>query len=1010
MENATLSPLARLYVLLCIPHIWLVGKFWFVCEDAFITFRYSRNLANGLGARYNLGEHSPVEGYSNFLWMLIAAFFEFIGMDVTFWMPLISAACGLCLLWLILHTLHERLGMSLLVTGLAGAVYALFVPAAVWTTGGLATMPQSLLMFSSFVWLAYAQNRREAIIAGLLALTLAWIRTEGIEWGIVIAGCASVSRYQRGYDLKRPLATFFGILLVGYGVYFAWRYNYYHSILSNTAHAKVDLSSESLARGIQYVSYYGILMLSPLVLIPAAAVASLGRRRADGVGFAALAIGVPTYALVISGDYMAFFRMMVPGVAFMSVSFGFLYDGMLRRYEGQLPAISTAAVAVAILGVLPGYDVILVPEQLLNAVQTRLIATESLEKDLALQGLEIADRNDYLFGFGESFYIRRGRNEMKRWERMHNNPIRWKADAEGLMQVVQPTDRLVTGAIGALGYFTNLYIYDQHGLIDGAVSQRREREQLRWPGHDKYVRKTYFLRKNPEILEYQVVFGEEAAVKIAIAGYEFDKPAPREWYYPDVTQVQVNGLEEPVYVVLQRRAESPEAARRGWRRFDEDWGAVLAQLVRKTGRGKSAPPWVVQALGGRWRTYTKENSLEEEELAELVRLEMMDDVNALVSATSEKRGVQMGAVQNHAAPGHMLYTSGHRPVAMLTDLAGQMKHRWSFKFSDVWSGFPVEKDHPGRRYWRRAYLLPEGELLALYEGLGLIKLDKHSKLIWKRANRAHHALDLTEDGEIYILTRLARLLTRNGQQRPFLEDSVTVISANGSEKFAVSILDALEASDFQDLIAEVELKDELLVANSIQVLDGSFAERLPQFKQGNVLLSLPNLSTLVVLDMEQQKIVWAATGDFELQHDAKMLPNGHLLMFDGRPDQGARALEIDPLTMETVWSFEGVETRSVSSQSSGLVDRLPNGNTLVVNSNGGHAAEVNSTGVKVWEFLNPHRVGDDDEFVATLLQADRLESAPLGWLAELEPWTPNRGEGEKHRSTKEKNAKKEKTK
>lgn len=41
-------------------------------EDAFISFRYSRNLVEGHGLVFNIGE-KPVEGYTNFLWVLIGA-------------------------------------------------------------------------------------------------------------------------------------------------------------------------------------------------------------------------------------------------------------------------------------------------------------------------------------------------------------------------------------------------------------------------------------------------------------------------------------------------------------------------------------------------------------------------------------------------------------------------------------------------------------------------------------------------------------------------------------------------------------------------------------------------------------------------------------------------------------------------------------------------------------------------------------------------------------------------
>ena len=43
-----------------------------VAEDAFITFRFSKNLAEGHGILWDLGEQ-PVKGYTNFLWLVIAA-------------------------------------------------------------------------------------------------------------------------------------------------------------------------------------------------------------------------------------------------------------------------------------------------------------------------------------------------------------------------------------------------------------------------------------------------------------------------------------------------------------------------------------------------------------------------------------------------------------------------------------------------------------------------------------------------------------------------------------------------------------------------------------------------------------------------------------------------------------------------------------------------------------------------------------------------------------------------
>ena len=55
----------------------------FVQDYAFISFRYARNLADGLGLVWNVGER--VEGYTNFLWTLMMAPSFKLGVDVVAW-------------------------------------------------------------------------------------------------------------------------------------------------------------------------------------------------------------------------------------------------------------------------------------------------------------------------------------------------------------------------------------------------------------------------------------------------------------------------------------------------------------------------------------------------------------------------------------------------------------------------------------------------------------------------------------------------------------------------------------------------------------------------------------------------------------------------------------------------------------------------------------------------------------------------------------------------------------
>ena len=73
---------------------WLASVAWFITDDAFISFRYARNLLEGHGLVFNPGEY--VEGYTNFLWVLeLAAIWGLLGIrpeDAAQWLSVIYTA------------------------------------------------------------------------------------------------------------------------------------------------------------------------------------------------------------------------------------------------------------------------------------------------------------------------------------------------------------------------------------------------------------------------------------------------------------------------------------------------------------------------------------------------------------------------------------------------------------------------------------------------------------------------------------------------------------------------------------------------------------------------------------------------------------------------------------------------------------------------------------------------------------------------------------------------------
>ena len=195
---------SRVFALLWLPYALLVYRFWFLCDDAFITFRYVRNWVNGWGLRYNLGDQLPVEGYSNFLWVVICGVVKLLGGDVLFWTPVLSFLCGSVLMYLLFDRLHRRLRLNLWITSIATLMLACSPAFAVWSTSGLETMPFALLLFVTFDRLILRRAGIAPVAAGIAGLATALIRVEGVYWAALLVPLALFTRRRALEPIPEP--------------------------------------------------------------------------------------------------------------------------------------------------------------------------------------------------------------------------------------------------------------------------------------------------------------------------------------------------------------------------------------------------------------------------------------------------------------------------------------------------------------------------------------------------------------------------------------------------------------------------------------------------------------------------------------------------------------------------------------------------------------------------------------------------------------------------------------
>ena len=345
------------------------------------------------------------------------------------------------------------------------------------------------------------------------------------------------------------------------------------------------------------------------------------------------------------------------------------------------------------------------------------------------------------------------------------------------------------------------------------------------------------------------------------------------------------------------------------------------------------------------------------------------------------------------ADGLNLCTFGHAPLALLVDMDGRVRHRWSLDVTpllgDALAGRPRrtgDRDGPPELFekaWRRVRLLDDGALLAIHEGQYLLRVDRDSRLEWVSDLGAHHDLDLTPSGEIVVLTREAHVVPRVHRDKPVLEDAVSWVDPQtGAERRRLSLLDAFWDSDFAPVLERTKSWGDLTHTNTVEVLDGRHAHRSPAFAAGNLLVSLRELDTVAVVDPERGVVVWALAGLWRAQHQPTLLDDGGLLVFDNQGHFGrSRVLELDPLSQQVRWSYTGDADEPFFSRECGSAQRLPDGHTLITETDTGRAFEVTPDGRVVWEFRSPFRAGRHDELVSSLFEVVRLPAdAADAWL------------------------------
>jgi len=441
----------------------IAWKTRFILDDAFISLRYARNLAEGNGLVWNPGEF--VEGYTNFLWTLIHSLPFTLGLDPVGFSQVLGILCMACTLWWVASVSRQLVGDSawpLCVTVLLGT-NATFVA---YGTSGLETSMQTLwLVWAAALvigaWRHGTLTVMNALAVSCLLTAAVMTRLDSAVIGVWI-GVAALTLIPRQSAPKR--LTLFAALTLPFisviGLWFSWKMDVYGDILPNTYFAKAS-DGWRIGQGAFFLkTFVSSYWLWPWCVLSVVTLPRLFTRGPVPMRWLVVALlSWLVYLLRVGGDFMEF-RFLVPVLPVVFLWFGWIIWQLSARMEVR---VLLGACIVA------------------GSLNHRMTFTPT-------GGIESID------ALASHLY----------------HPVQdWEGVGKQLATVFEedPTLRIATTAAGAIPYHAGLPTVDMLGLTDPWIAHRGRRFDAQI-GHERIAPLSYLLAR-----EVHLVLGQPWLVR-----------------------------------------------------------------------------------------------------------------------------------------------------------------------------------------------------------------------------------------------------------------------------------------------------------------------------------------------------------------------------------------------------------------------------------------------------------------------------------------------------------------
>ncbi len=341
--------------------IWHSLQYDFITDDAYISFVFSRNLAEHGQLAFNPG--SPVEGYTNFLWTFVLGVLMLVGIPPEIASRVLGTALGIGGLWMSFRITERLLGRGHGLAGLPPLLLAWSSGYACWSSGGLETQLYTFLVAGALdAYLAADETPRALRRMGVMLALASMTRPEGPMLVAIIGLHRLATNLVRERRLRPSRDEWLaaGWFLGLWAPWFLWRWWYYGAPFPNTYYVKAagtaiaGYEAKMRQHGLHYVVRWfqqtGLVWASPVAFLGLIA-APRGARFRFVLLAAALAGAYLAYAVSVGGDFMGLHRFIMPVFVIAAVVVTLGVDNLtwpLRRAPDRAAALA-AGLALALL-------------------------------------------------------------------------------------------------------------------------------------------------------------------------------------------------------------------------------------------------------------------------------------------------------------------------------------------------------------------------------------------------------------------------------------------------------------------------------------------------------------------------------------------------------------------------------------------------------------------------------------------------------------------------------------